>query len=186
MVGSGSLSASTRPFLAQRRALEHDQARLTLRAPLAGTVCDVDPEVQGGQWINPGVSLLGIRAGARIEAYVAEEDVPRFQAGASASFLSDSGGARRRARVLTIDRVARKTLSDPELAVPHGGPLPARFDGKALVPDAALYRVVLGPEDGRESAVVERGRVTIDAERRSWAGFLVRRAATVLLREGGF
>jgi putative peptide zinc metalloprotease protein len=170
--------------MAERTALLRDQARLTLTAPINGTAIDLSHAVQPGQWISPKEPIMGLQSGSQIEAYVAEEDLPRIAVGASATFISEGTAGSRPATVTSIDRTAVKSLTDPELAVPYGGGVPARFDNKALVPDVAVYRVRLSVEASTITAPL-RGQVHIDGERRSLVGRALRAAAAVVIREWG-
>lgn len=169
---------------AERAALFRDRDRLILTAAMDGTVTDLSAVVQPGQWINSQEPILSLRSGAQIDAYVAEDDLPRISVGATAIFVPDGTHATRAASVTAIDRVTVKALTDPAMAVPYGGAIPARFDAKALVPDGAFYRVRLSVK-GDTVTVPLRGRVQLDGERRSFIGPVLRSATAVLIRELG-
>jgi putative peptide zinc metalloprotease protein len=171
--------------IAERNALTRDQSRLTLTAPIDGTVIDLSPVVQTGQWISPKEPILGLQSGIHIEAYVAEDDLPRIAVGATATFIPEGSGMARTAIVTAIDRTAVKSLTDPELAVPYGGAIPARFDNKSLVPDGAVFRVRLTADAVNLTSAL-RGQVHIDGERRSLLGRASRSVAAVFIREWGF
>jgi putative peptide zinc metalloprotease protein len=172
--------------LAEKTALSADLARLRLVAPIGGTITDVSPMLQPGQWINSREAILGIRSGAQVEAYVAEADLPRIAIGASAAFISENGGAPITAAIAAIDRVAVKSLTEPALATQYGGAIPARFSDKTLVPDHALYRVRLTLAQAQEVAAPVRGQVHMEGERQSLMGTALRSATAVLIREWGF
>jgi len=171
--------------LAEKAALESEIARLTLVAPLDGIVTDLSPDLHVGQWINPREPLLGIKAGAQINAYVAEADVPRLRVGGKASFIPEGSGSTLDAVVTSIDRVAVKSLTDPVMASQFGGDIPARFDRKSLSPDAAIYRVRLSVAQLSEVTVPVRGQAHLDGERRSPLGHALRSSMAILIREGG-
>jgi putative peptide zinc metalloprotease protein len=157
---------------------------LILRAPFTGTVTDLSPDLQPGQWISPKDAVLDIGSGAEIDAYLGEDDLPRIQVGAAATFIPESSSGRRAATVTAIDRTAVKSLANPELAAPYGGGIPARFDSKAMVPDVAVYRVRLSLVDEAVAAPL-RGQVHIHGDRRSLLGRALRAAAAVVIREWG-
>lgn len=180
-----SLAEELASALAEKTALQADIRRLTLHAAIGGTVTDLSTAVQPGQWINPKEPILGIRAGARIDAYVAEADLPRIAVGTTASFIPDGSGASLAATVAAIDRVAVKSLTEPSLAAPYGGRIPTRFNDKTLVPDVAVYRVRLTLAADRPVAVPLRGQVIMDGERRSLLGHVLRSTTAVLIREWG-
>lgn len=171
---------------AERDAAQNDKARLTLKAPTAGWVSDVSPRLLPGQWLNPREALLAVRGrGATIEAYVGEEDLSRIETGALARFVPEGTGAAFPARIAGVDRAAIRGLSDPALAANYGGTIPARFVDKALVPDAALYRVRLTVQADADAAVMLRGEIHMEGERRSGLGRVLRTAAAVVIREWG-
>jgi hypothetical protein len=72
-----------------------------------------------------------------------------------------------------------------ELASNHGGPVPVRRkEGGALIPDGAIYRIVLvgqTPLPGTPERIV--GNVVIDAPARSVLSVVYHRAVAVLMRE---
>jgi len=170
---------------AELAAARDDLARLTLTAPLDGLVTDLTPDLQPGQWIGVKDPILSLRQGAMVEAFVAEQDLPRIDVGATAAFLPDGAGAARAATVVAIDRMAARSLLEPSLAVPFGGSIPARFDKQSLIPDVAVYRVRLSLAEPINATVVQRGQVDIDGERRSLLGRLVRTSAAIVIREWG-
>ncbi|OAN48708.1 hypothetical protein A6A04_19970 [Paramagnetospirillum marisnigri] len=180
---SRAIASEMEATLAERAALLRDQERLVLAAPIAGTVTDLSPLVQPGQWISPREPILALRAGAVIEAYVAEDDLSRIQVGGRGRFIPEGSGEARAATIAAIDHSAVKALSDPELAVPFGGAIPARFDAKSLVPDTAVYRVRLDL-DGTIAQPI-RGTVHLEGERQSWLGRVFKAAAAVVVREWG-
>lgn len=184
-IRSQSIAEELEAALAERGALTAELNRLTLVAPAAGTVTDLSPALQAGQWVSFRDPILSIRNGARIEAYVAEADLPRIAPGAQANFIPEGSGRALPATVAAIDRVAVKSLAEPALAVAYGGTIPARFDQKALVPDAAIYRVRLVPSGGTDVAVPLRGQVHMDGERQSLLGHALRTGAAALIREWG-
>lgn len=170
---------------AEQAALARERKRLSLAAPMDGIVTDVSPLVQAGQWLNPKEPLMAVRKGGQIEAYVAEDDMPRLTVGADATFTPEGSGASVAASVVAIDRVAVRSLTEPALAVPYGGAIPARFAERALVPDGAVYRVRLDPAAPLSVAVPVRGQAHIDAERHSLLGKAVTAIAAVIVREWG-
>ncbi|MGE5517976.1 MAG: HlyD family efflux transporter periplasmic adaptor subunit [Bacteroidota bacterium] len=171
--------------IAEQAALQADQRRLELLAPLTGALGDLSPALQPGQWISPHDPLLSVGAGAQVEAYVAETDLPYLAVGDEAAFIPESRAARITARVAAIDRVAVSTLTEPSLAVPYGGSIPARFSDKALIPDTAVYRVRLTLDGVKSVAVPLRGQVHIAGIRRSLLGHAFQSVAAILIREWG-
>ncbi|MEO5374887.1 MAG: HlyD family efflux transporter periplasmic adaptor subunit [Alphaproteobacteria bacterium] len=172
--------------LAERSAAEREKARLTLETPIGGIVTDLSLDLHSGQWVSAKDPILAVRATGPViaEAYVGEDDLPRITSGMGALFIPEGSGAAIPARVEAIDRTAARSLADPSLAAPFGGPIPARLDKHALVPDAALYRVRLGMADAAVPVIL-RGEVHIQGERRSLLGRAFRAVAAVVIREWG-
>ncbi len=170
-------------------------AELTLyapRAPFAGRVYDLDPDLRPGQWVGrkEPLALLAREDGRwLVETWLDEEAVARIRPGTAAQFLLENQPGRALAlRVLAVDRDATRALPRPELAVQAGGHLLTRTLAGRLVPERAVYRVTLEPEavpeDWRGHAW--RGRLTLHADWESPGWRYLRQAAAVLVREAAF
>jgi putative peptide zinc metalloprotease protein len=75
------------------------------------------------------------------------------------------------------------------LAAQHGGQIVARERNGRLIPQQAVYRVMLqveGNQPGVSAGHALRGRVVINGEGKSLLGDYLRTAATVVLREAGW
>jgi putative peptide zinc metalloprotease protein len=180
-----SIAKELEAALAEQAGLAAETRRLTLVAPMDGTVIDLSPHLQPGQWINGREALLGLRQGGVLEAYVAEEDLPRIATGATARFIPEGAASARPAQLSAIDRASVRSLTEPALAAPFGGAIPARIDKQSLIPDISVYRVRLTLAEPAEPSVTLRGEVHLDGERRSILGRAMRAAAAVLIREWG-
>ncbi len=180
-----SIAKELETALAEQAGLSAEIRRLGLTASMDGIVTDLTPNLQPGQWINGKESLLALRQGSVLEAYVTEEDLPRIVTGARASFIPEGAANARAATITTIDRMAVKSMTEPALAVPFGGAIPARIDRQSLIPDVSIYRVRLSLNETGETSVIQRGKVHIEGERRSALGRALRAVAAVLIREWG-
>jgi putative peptide zinc metalloprotease protein len=167
---------------------EAKSANLSVRAPFAGEIRDVPPDLRIGDDIRRLERLGVLVAGGPqlVEAYVAEPDLARIARGAPARIVLLDG----RTLPLTVAEIAQAStrgLDVPELASTHDGPIAVRRTGSGpLVPESAIYRVVL--TGGEAAAATSRlpGRVVIDAEARSIGGILYRRVVALLLRESSW
>lgn len=170
-------------------ALVRAQARaqsLQILAPFAGIVRDVPSGLGPGDDIRRlerlGVLVTG--GASVVEAYVAEADLDRVAPGAHAVFIPVDGETVA-LKVAEMAHVSTQALEVPELASIHGGPVPVRRkEGGALVPDGAIYRVMLAgekPLPGTPERIV--GSVVIDAPARSVLSVVYHRAVAVLMRE---
>lgn len=178
---------------AELASVETELASYAPRAPFAGRLRDLDPDLQVGQWLarRERVALL-VRENSRwlVETWLDEEAVQRVAAGDSALFVTDGAtGPALRLHVAYVDRDASRTLPRPELAAQLGGHILTREKGGQLVPERAIYRVTLEPENHGLDALAGqswRGQLTIHARWESPVWRYLRQATAVLVREAGF
>ena len=171
----------------EKAALDAEAERLTIAAPHAGLFLDPLPDLNPGAWLSPKQQLGLIRAdGPTIAiAYLAEDDLDRIKPGDDARFIphgfdhSGMGGT-----VLAIDRNPVKVLTDPALASLHGGDIPVRAAGQALVPKGGFFRVTIRL-DGPAPDIKLIGHAIISGQGQSLIGRAVRSALVVLVREWG-
>ena len=175
---------------AQLAAIDRELARYAPRAPFAGQLRNLDPELQAGQWLaakEPIALLVG--SGSLVETYLDEEQVKRIRVGDRASFVSDGGeGPLLHLRVSNIDADASRTLADGLLSAQAGGHVLARQRGEQRVPEQAVYRVTLAVDSPLEALAGQawRGRLVLHARWESPAARYLRHALAVLVREASF
>ncbi len=165
------------------------------RAPFAGRLRDLDPDLEVGQWIarKEQIALL-VRDDSRglVETWLDEDAVQRVKEGDSAFFLADGPAHHSlHLKVVAVDRDASRVLPRPELAAQLGGHVLTREKSGQLIPERAVYHVSLEPvsetrQDWDWSALSWRGQVTIHARWEAPAWHYVRQVAAVLIRELGF
>ena len=191
-----TLNSQKAYYEAEEKLSEDEQARLTLRAPFDGELRDVDHQLAPGVWVRPR-EALGILVDGRqwvIDAYIAEADLGRLKvgqavrAGLNADPLSWTDG-----RIEAIDVSRTLVLPTPMLDAVNGGPI-------ATVPDAAragqdrsgqvvrdaLFRVRVLLEAPLPTEQVSTVRVAIEGSSESIATGLMRRVASIFIRESGF
>jgi putative peptide zinc metalloprotease protein len=180
--------------------LTAQQARLTVRAPKAGRLTDVPPDLAPGQWIavtQPLGRVVG-DAPARLRGYVRGQDLARFEVGATGRFYPQDPAR----PPLDVTVAARETVNAgrldlPYLAAAHGGAIEterrqardseAQIAGSGLVPRDPVYRVDLTlAETLPAPAQVIPGTVMVAGEARSLLARAWRSAAAVVIRESGF
>ena len=171
----------------EKAALDAEAERLTVIAPHDGVFLDQLPDLKPGAWLSPKQQLGLIRAdGATIAtAYVAEDDLERIKEGDDARFIPhglDHAGML--GTVLLIDRNPVKVLTDPALASLHGGDIPVRAVGQALVPQGGYFRVTIRL-DGAVPDMKLIGHAVINGKGQSLLGRASRAALVVLVREWG-
>ena len=189
LVNENALSTAQAELASLNTELQH----YAPRAPFAGHLRDIDPDLQVGQWLpsKEKIALL-VRGDGRwlVETWLDEDVVQRVAAGDTALFVAE--GPRHQVvhlKVVAVDRDASRVLPRPELAAHLGGHVLTREKAGQLVPERAIYRVALSVEDpaAAEWAVQSwRGQVTLHARWEAPGWRYVRQALAVLIRELGF
>lgn len=180
---------------AELSSLDTELLQYAPQAPFAGHLRYLDPDLQTGQWLarKEKIALL-VREGSawQVETWLDEEAVQRVAAGDSALFITDAAqGPALRLKVLSVDRDASRVLLRPELAAHLGGHVLTREKEGQLIPERAVYRVMLALEPAARpleglAGQSWRGKLTIHARWEAPAQRYLRQAAAVLLREFGF
>ncbi|WP_045157921.1 site-2 protease family protein [Stutzerimonas stutzeri] len=176
---------------AELAALDRELTRYEPRAPFAGHLHDLDPDLHSGQWLadKERLALLVGDDGYRVDTYLDEDVVKRVRVGDTARFVSDGGeGTVLRLRVSHVDMDATRTLDDGRLAAQAGGHIMVRERRGELIPEHAQYRVSLAVETpvGALAGGSWRGTLVIHGEGEAPALRYLRNALAVLLREAGF
>ena len=174
-------------------SLDTEFKTYTPRAPFAGRMRDLDPDLQEDQWLarKERVALL-VRDDGRwlVETWLDEHDVQRVEIGDSALFIAEGPAIHTiRLKVSSIDRDASRVLPRPELAAQSGGHVLTREKAGQLVPERAIYRVSFEVPSGAIEdwgSLSWRGHVTVHANWEVPAWRYLRQAAAVLIRELGF
>lgn len=176
-------------------SLDVEMLQYERHAPYAGFLRYLDPDLQTGQWLgrNETIALL-VKEGSpwHVETWLDEESVQRVSLGDAALFITDAAQSPAlHLKVLSIDRDASRVLLRPELAAHLGGHLVTREKEGQLIPERAIYRVMLEVDPG--STVLGalayqswRGKLTIQARWEAPAQRYLRQALAVLLQEFGF
>jgi len=174
---------------ANLQSVEAQEAGLTVRAPFAGIVTDVPPNLRAGEWL-PRRETLGMLTDPlhqMVEAYIDEGDLARLHAGAKARFVPENGEAPVALTLVSLELAPVRVLDTLDLASINGGGVAVRKDASGdLIPEAAIYRGILRPSDSIGRLPMRlRGTVVIDADRASILARLYRRAAAIVVREMG-
>jgi len=188
---SGVLREQLAMLEAQLALLTEEEARYHPRAPFAGVLRDVEPELAPGVWVgkNEKVAVLVGDNAHEAGSYLDEETVRRVAVGDSARFYPDGqSGPVLRLRVASIDRDATRVLPGGQWAAPQGGTVQAREKNGAWYPEQAVYRVGFSVDEpaGALAGRAWRGKVVIDGRWEAPGARFVRSAAALLRREAGF
>lgn len=174
---------------AEVQGLLRARERLELRAPFAGQVRDMHPEMHAGRWVGREDRLMTLVAPGRVQvqAWVSEDDLELIGETREGRFHG-----RDVALTLTLIDIASsavKSLQPVYHASLHGGDVAVREQDGQLQPVQALYQVTLrGEAESGEWAmpVRQRGWVYLQGERRSLMGRSLRWMLAALIRESGF
>ncbi|MCW3151530.1 HlyD family efflux transporter periplasmic adaptor subunit [Achromobacter spanius] len=171
--------------------LERERARLAVRAPIDGVVVELALELSPGRWVDEKTRLALIAAPDSLEArgYIDADDLHRIREGDAGEFVDEQRLMPARAiQVSRVGAAANDTLDNWVLTSAHGGDVPARqFEGR-LRAEQAVFEVAGDVTDlSRHTLPLTelRGEMQIRGEPISLASRLVRRVASVLLREAG-
>ena len=164
------------------------RAKLILRAPIAGKVVDITPDMHSGRWLGGAEVVARIVTPGRydVQAYAAQGDVWRLENGASARFVPDDPAQGSRvAKLVETANSAAQRIDLPVLASINGGPIAVASQGddkyKPRSPVSRL-RLIAVRDDRHNGTAVQAvpGRVIIDAAGQSflsraikWAGKIV-------------
>lgn len=175
----------------EREGISEQLEQLQIDASFQGQFFHTDPDLKSGDWVAVGTQL-GLLAAAtdwRVESYVREEDLDRIAVGDNARFYPETPGTDTVSlRIRRIDTDAVRELAHPMLGSVNGGALPVRDRGGALVPEQALYRIVLTGTNaaaGNYSVRFQRGRVVVFGEREALVSRFWQQALAVFYREAG-
>lgn len=176
---------------AELASLDEELSRYTPKAPFAGRLRDVDPDLHDGQWLADGepLALLVGPRGNLVETYLDEAAVKRIQVGDRGLFIADAGdGPALTLRVTNIDADASRVLNTGMLAAQAGGHILTRQRGDQLVPEHGVYRVTLAVDSplGSLEGQAWRGRVVVHARWEAPAWYYLRNALAILVREASF
>lgn len=187
---AGILEQQLAEAVAEYRGFAAQRERLQLRAPQAGVVRDVLPDLAVGRWLKPADPLVRVvEPGLRLRGYLAEDDLWRVEAGANGRFIADDPA--RSALPVRLDDVDANGVAFLELEAlssDHQGPIAVRRDSQQRAePVQAQYGVRLSLlEPPAEFAQPLRGVVVLDGRGQSVLGYAWRRLAALGVRESGF
>ena len=174
-----------------------ERSRLVLRAPLEGTLVDVDPQLAEGVWVGSRQSLGMLVAPGRwvVDALVPEADLERVAPGQTVRLRTLSRSTQWfDGRVLSVDVARTTVLPDPMLEARFGGPVATvpgpRLPGQTQLSDHvardALFRVRIEVDGVPAELMTSTVRVQIDGASHSLLTRIGRSVAAVLIRESGF
>ncbi|MDI2593072.1 biotin/lipoyl-binding protein [Pseudomonas sp. N3-W] len=176
--------------VAEYRGLAAQRERLLLRAPHAGKVRDLLPQLVPGRWLATKDALARVvEDGARLRGYLAEADLWRVAPGAHGRFIADDPMHPAVAVQLTeIDTNGASYVDQEALTSDHHGPIAVRRDqSQRPEPVQAQYGARLSLLDSAPTPMQPlRGIVVLQGRGESILGTAWRRMAALGVRESGF
>jgi putative peptide zinc metalloprotease protein len=176
--------------VAEYRGLTAQRERLLLRAPHAGTVRDLLPNLTPGRWLSSKDALARVvEDGTRLRGYLAEAELWRVKPGATGRFIADDPmHAAIAVQLNEIDTNGVAYVDQEALTSDHHGPIAVRRDQQQRAePVQAQYGVRLATLDQAPTPVQPlRGVVVLQGSGESVLGVAWRRMAALGVRESGF
>ena len=158
---------------------------LVVRAPFAGVLRDVPPELKAGLLI-PRQAEVGFLIGqsrARFIAYAHQSEISQLKVQQSATFFSQDGQASAAARVTSLALFPTENLETHVLWNGGKGPLRGKIEGRQLKPGRTLYRIeASGPQIFGQGMEIP-GSLLVQGSASSFAVMLYRRAVSVFRME---
>jgi len=180
---------------AEQASLRTEALQFAPVAPYAGRLRDLDPDLQVGQWLarkEPIAILVREDSGWLVDTWLDEDTVHRVRVGDTALFFTEGPDIQCiELTVSSIDQDAARTLPRPELSAQLGGHLLVREKSGLLVPERAIYHVVLvistkAMHSTQPRTISQRGHLSVQAQAEAPAARYWRRAAAVFVQEFGF
>ncbi|TQE99243.1 MAG: secretion protein HylD [Spiribacter salinus] len=188
-VGSPRLAAEQRQSaLAELERANREVGKLSFVAPHQGTFRLNNPDIGQGEWLSKDTvigTLVDADRGLEVLTWIDESAVDRLAVGANATYFSQSYGGVVSGRVVEIEGDATDALPFPSMASVFGGEILVREKDGELIPERAVYRVVVEPDDMEVNRAigVHYGELMIDARPASLGGRYLRKTLSILLRE---
>lgn len=176
--------------VAEYRGLSAQRERLLLRAPEAGQLRDLLPQLQVGRWVSPKDPLVRVvEPGARLRGFLAEADLWRVAPGATGRFIADDPmHPALEVQLTEVDTNGVAYIDQEALTSDHHGPIAVRRDeNHRAEPVQAHYGARLKVLDASLTPSQPlRGVVVLQGRGESLLGTAWRRLAALGVRESGF
>lgn len=186
----GILEQRLAEAVAEYRGLAAQRERLLIRAPQAGQVRDLIPNLVAGRWVAPGIPLARIvEPGTRLRGYLAEDALWRVTPGAQGHFIADDPmRAALTVELLDVDANGVSWLDQEALASDHHGPIAVRRgERNRAEPVQGQYGVRLKVNETVQAPVQPlRGVAVLEGQSESLLLAAWRRLAALGVRESGF
>lgn len=165
--------------------------RMELRAPFAGKLVDLDPDLRNGDWVGKGsaIAVVASEGAWRAVAYLDSDEAPRVKVGDKARFVPEGlKGSPVTMVVEQVDPDTTRSLPSAVYAATAGGDVMVRAKDGKMTPEGSIYRVRLKAVKTPDQLIGHswRGRVVIQGSWSSPGWRYLRTAIAVIVREAGF
>ncbi len=180
-----ALEAEIRGLLAQTE-------ELVIRASRAGTVLELNPEIQADRWVAPTemIALIGSSGKFLARGFLAEHDIERVSAGSIGWFYPDlADRAAIPVKITELAVGATRFVNLEELSSLDAGHIAVNKDERGrLVPAIAQYGVRMSVLDcpGSCPELAVRGSALVEGTPESLISRIWKRSLGILVRETGF
>jgi putative peptide zinc metalloprotease protein len=177
---------------ARRAALLKELEDLVIRAPIAGVVRELNPNLHPGRSMarDEEIAVIAATAGLVTRGYVRQDDLWRLRRGGEGIFIpEDLMGSSLPVTLRETSPVSAKNIEIPTLASVHGGKVdtwPQTKTGE--LPPVNASHLILFDVTGsiaRQQTQVSRGTVSIEALPESFAARVWRQILRVVVQESG-
>ncbi len=164
---------------------------LTIRAPIAGKLVDIEDNLHPGRWINSKLKLGQIvqLESITVQGVIEGKNLAQVRVSQPAVFIPNELELDVvEATVSEIENANMQVLDSMYFASTYGGDIAVREDDqKQLVPESSIYKIKFKPAKIDQAITrVVKGEVHIKGDPRSFAFRTYDLIATVLIRETGF
>lgn len=173
-----------------RIGLEEEYLRFQPHAPFDGVLVDIDPDLHENQWMPKNSHLMTLINPKSwiVVAYLEESEAQRIFTGAWGKFKPETiDQPTLGLKVLSVEKDATRIIKDEVLTNVAGGQLLVREMQGKLVPERALYRVILQVDSHEKPSSMswQRGKVSIYGWPTSIMWDFFKSFIATLIRESG-
>lgn len=172
--------------------LRREKDELIVRAPVAGTILEVDVKLHPGRWISKShmIAVVSAKKSAVARGYASEPNTGRINPNASGTFIPDD--LLRSSLPIKVSRISEAgaaSIEIPSLASEYGGRIAVQMDAeRRLVPLQSQYLIEMAGIDASSLPHDQtvRGVARLSSTSESLTGAAWRQIVRVLIRESGF
>lgn len=171
--------------------LKKQRDQLDIKAPFAGVLRDISPDIHVGRWVNPEIVLGRVVDDSSISftGYISGESIARVEAGAKGYFMPEMlFGETIDAVLVDVGQNDTKNIAYPELSSLFGGVIPSDVSGRSgeqITSRVPLYQLDFEPINKITQNIdfTKKGLIVLRVQPVSFAGKITKRLLSLFLRE---